>query len=350
KGGSLRLIIDLSRLNKFLVVHTFRMESVWTIAPGLIGALWGYTVDLEDAYFNVPIAEVFQAYFAFVVDGVTYIFLRLPFGLSVAPWAFHRVMRPIKGFCHRQGLRLHSYLDDFFLIQRTRQLLLEDSNYLLEVFRCLGVAVNHRKSHLSPSRSLEYLGVVFQPRGWLPLSPSGQGHVDLSTVQGRLGKVPHVPPSSGAAGWHPQLCLQFCATGRSSSSPLGFLDERLYFSLLQGCAGSLGYGFQGSPSRLDGRGPAGGFRPDVPPYSVSSSHDGLVPLWMEWCPPSPLSVRSLAPFLRRHVHQLAGVDGRQELPAGVCASSSGSVRPFDVGQHHLSSLLTPSRGLIVRRN
>ena len=161
KGGSLRLIIDLSRLNKFLVVHTFRMESVWTIAPGLIGALWGCTVDLEDAYFNVPIAEVFQAYFAFVVDGVTYIFLRLPFGLSVAPWAFHRVMRPIKGFCHRQGLRLHSYLDDFFLIQRTRQLLLEDSNYLLEVFRCLGVAVNHRKSHLSPSRSLEYLGVIF---------------------------------------------------------------------------------------------------------------------------------------------------------------------------------------------
>ena len=55
KGGSLRLVIDLSRLNKFIVVPTFRMESVWTIAAGWLEAAWGITVDLEDAYFNVPI-------------------------------------------------------------------------------------------------------------------------------------------------------------------------------------------------------------------------------------------------------------------------------------------------------
>ena len=113
------MVIDLSRLNKFLVVPTFRMESVWTIAAGWVEALWGITVDLEDAYFNVPISVDFQQYLAFVVDGVVYVFLRLPFGLALAPWAFHRVMRPIKGFCHRQGLLLHSYLDDFFLLHRS---------------------------------------------------------------------------------------------------------------------------------------------------------------------------------------------------------------------------------------
>ena len=55
KGGSLRLIIDLSRLNKFLIVPRFRMESVWDIAAGLILGLWGCTVDLEDAYHSVPV-------------------------------------------------------------------------------------------------------------------------------------------------------------------------------------------------------------------------------------------------------------------------------------------------------
>ena len=161
KGGSLRLVIDLSRLNKFLVVPTFRMESVWTIAAGWIEALWGITVDLEDAYFNVPISEEFQQYLAFVVDGTVYIFLRLPFGLALAPWAFHRVMRPIKGFCHRQGLRLHSYLDDFFLLHHSLQDLHVDSAYLLGVFTSLGISVNFKKSNLNPSRVVEYLGVLF---------------------------------------------------------------------------------------------------------------------------------------------------------------------------------------------
>ena len=59
KDGPLRLVIDLSRLNKFLLVPTFRMESVWTIAAGWVGALWGCTADLKDAYFIVPISLAF---------------------------------------------------------------------------------------------------------------------------------------------------------------------------------------------------------------------------------------------------------------------------------------------------
>ena len=161
KDGPYRLVIDLSRLNRFLIVPTFRMECVWTIAAGWTEPLWGITTDLEDAYFNVPISEEFQIYLAFVVDGVIYIFLRLPFGLALAPWAFHRVMRPLKGFCHRQGLRLHSYLDDFFLLHRSLPELRVDTAYLLEVFTSLGIRINVKKSNLSPSRTVEYLGVVF---------------------------------------------------------------------------------------------------------------------------------------------------------------------------------------------
>ena len=161
KGGSLRLIIDLSRLNKFLIVPHFRMESVWDIAAGILAGLWGCTIDLEDAYHSVPMAEIFQCYLAFVVDGVVYVFTHLPFGLSVAPWAFTRVIRPIKGFCHRQGLLLHSYLDDFFLLNPSRVGLLEDTSYLLDLFRCLGLTVNAGKSRLTPSQSLVYLGVQF---------------------------------------------------------------------------------------------------------------------------------------------------------------------------------------------
>ena len=161
KGGSFRLVIDLSRLNKFLIIPTFKMESVWDIAAGMLLDSWACTVDLEDAFFGVPIAEAFQCFLAFVVDGQVYVFLFLPFGLAVAPWAFNRVIRPVKGFCHRQGLALHSYLDDFLLWNRSRLALIEDTTYLLDVFHRLGLVVNTGKSHLVPSQSVEYLGVLF---------------------------------------------------------------------------------------------------------------------------------------------------------------------------------------------
>ena len=161
KGGSLRLIIDLSRLNKFLIIPKFKMESVWNIAAGVMAGSWGCTIDLQDAFFGVPIAEAFQCYLAFVVDGVVYVFLFLPFGLAVAPWAFTRVIRPIKGFCHKQGLALHSYLDDFLLLNPSRLGLLQDASYLLDVFHRLGLPVNHGKSRLEPSQLVEYLGVSF---------------------------------------------------------------------------------------------------------------------------------------------------------------------------------------------
>ena len=90
-----------------------------------------------------------------------YVFTHLPFGLAVAPWAFTRVILPIQGFCHLRGLLLHSYLDDFLLLNASRGGLLVDTSYLLRLFSSLGLSVNARKSRLTPSQSLVYLGVQF---------------------------------------------------------------------------------------------------------------------------------------------------------------------------------------------
>ena len=100
KDGPNRLIIDLSHLNRCLIIPTFKMERVLEIASCLVDPMWGCTVDLEDAFYHVPIAWIFHLYLAFVVDKQTYVFQMLPFGLSVAPWAFARVTKPIKAHMH----------------------------------------------------------------------------------------------------------------------------------------------------------------------------------------------------------------------------------------------------------
>lgn len=65
KNGKLRPIIDLSALNILLVIPTFRMESVAVISNSISGDLWAGSVDIEDAYFHVPMDWDYHKFLAF---------------------------------------------------------------------------------------------------------------------------------------------------------------------------------------------------------------------------------------------------------------------------------------------
>ena len=94
------LLIDLSFLNTLLVVPTFKMERISEIASGIVHPMWGCMVDLKYAFYHVTMAWAFHVFLAFVVDGQTYVFQVMPFGLSVAPWAFSKNTKPIKSHLH----------------------------------------------------------------------------------------------------------------------------------------------------------------------------------------------------------------------------------------------------------
>ena len=75
-------------------------------------------MDIKDAFYHVPIHWWFQVFFAFVVDGKVHIFQYMPFGLSIAPWTFNRVIKPIKVYVHCL-IRFHDYMDDFLILVRS---------------------------------------------------------------------------------------------------------------------------------------------------------------------------------------------------------------------------------------
>ena len=156
-----RPIIDLSILNKYLVVPSFKMETALKIALNILGPLWGCKIDLKDAYFHVPVSWLFQLFLAFMIDDRIYVFQYLPFGLAVAPWAFTRIIRPVKGFLHKEGLRISSFLDDFLLLAESPEELNRISALVLDLFKRLGFSINKEKSITTPRQSLEYLGVLF---------------------------------------------------------------------------------------------------------------------------------------------------------------------------------------------
>ena len=79
-----RPILDLSELNKLLIIPKFRLETLERIVKSIVEGLWGTSLDIMDAYLNVALAPQFHKYFAFVLEKRTFVFQVLPFGLSTA--------------------------------------------------------------------------------------------------------------------------------------------------------------------------------------------------------------------------------------------------------------------------
>ena len=81
-------------------------------------------------------------FLVFVMDGQIFVFQYLPFGLAVAPWAFTRIIRPIKCYLQQMCFRVSSFLDDFLLLGETPKELNRVSAFVLGLFRRLGFTIN----------------------------------------------------------------------------------------------------------------------------------------------------------------------------------------------------------------
>ena len=157
KEGKRRPVLDLSELNKLLRIPKFRMETLDRIVENIVEGLWGASLD---AYLNVPLAPEFHKFFAFVLGERTFVFQVLPFGLSTAPWAFTRVIKPIKAHLRQQGVSVASFFDDFLILVGSQQLTRDHTQMTQELLESLGFRINLSKSSFTPQRSLEFLGVV----------------------------------------------------------------------------------------------------------------------------------------------------------------------------------------------
>ena len=106
-------ILDLSTLNTFLNIESFKMETPETIRTSLPVGEWVTSIDFKDAYFHIPIHSHSWKYMRFHIQGQSYQFKALPFGLSTAPMEFTVVAKEVKLMALQRGIRIHQYLDDW---------------------------------------------------------------------------------------------------------------------------------------------------------------------------------------------------------------------------------------------
>ena len=163
-SGSWRPVIDLSTFNKFVRGTKFRMETNQSVLSSVRKDDWMVSVDLKDAYLQVPIHPNSRKYLRFVSPTGVFQFRSLCFGLTTAPQVFTRVMAPVSSILHSLGVRMLRYLDDWLIQASSREQCLWARDTVLSLCQELGVIVNLEKSNLSPSQTSTYLGIDINSR------------------------------------------------------------------------------------------------------------------------------------------------------------------------------------------
>ena len=158
--GGWRPVIDLSHLNDFVQLTSFKMETVASVLLSVREGDFLASLDLKDAYFQIPIHGSSRKLLRFMSEGTVYQFKALCFGLPTAPQVFTRVFAAVSAWAHSRGIRLLRYLDDWLVLSSSEKKAKQSIRELLSLCHTLGIVINEKKSDLVPSQAAKYLGMT----------------------------------------------------------------------------------------------------------------------------------------------------------------------------------------------
>lgn len=107
-------------------------------------------LDLKDAYHLEPIKKSHKKILRFKLNNSLYEYNCLPFGLSIAPFVFTKLKKPLISFLRRRGFIYVIYLDDFLLIGNSYEICNINVSETIRILEQLGFLVNYKKSNLIP--------------------------------------------------------------------------------------------------------------------------------------------------------------------------------------------------------
>ena len=137
----MRPVINLKRLNEYVVPQHFKMEGIHTLTELLKRGDWMTKIDLKDVYFTIPIHKEHQLVLRFSTahNHLLFQFSCVPFGLSCTPWVFTRTLKPaLLTLLRELGVRLVAYIDDILVLGETEEIARSHMSGLLYLFENLG--------------------------------------------------------------------------------------------------------------------------------------------------------------------------------------------------------------------
>jgi len=157
-NGKVRVCLDCRRLNEQLEVDRVKLERLEDFLDIIPTKGFIATTDIENAYLQVPVRAEDRNALAFRMDGRTYRFRRMPFGVSTAPACFTRALRPLAGQWRRAGVTVLIYLDDIVVAAQTRAGCELAAARIRRDLQELGFALSKKKC-TAPAQQATVLGV-----------------------------------------------------------------------------------------------------------------------------------------------------------------------------------------------
>ena len=124
-----------------------------------------FSFDLKSGYHHVEIFQPHQTFLGFSWEFQRetrfYIFTVLPFGLSVAPYIFTKILCPLVGWWRANGIYIAVFLDDGWSITDKYNSANFIASRVCSGIHLVGFITNSEKSIWEPTQIITWLGLVW---------------------------------------------------------------------------------------------------------------------------------------------------------------------------------------------
>ena len=118
------------------------------------------SINLKDAYFLIAISDSYNKFLKFSFEGKYFQFNCHPFGLSLAPYVFTKIMKLVVEYLRSHRIKSVIYLDDFLLIARMKEECSYNVNIATNLLLSIGFILNIEKRKLIQNPRCTFLGFV----------------------------------------------------------------------------------------------------------------------------------------------------------------------------------------------
>ncbi|MCP3663685.1 MAG: hypothetical protein GY696_14550 [Gammaproteobacteria bacterium] len=177
-AGKLRLILDLSALNFFLPKMQIKFEGIETVLPFLTPGSFAMKFDFKSGYHHIEIAPEHRTFLGFswkFAGKLRYfVFAVLPFGLSLGPYIFTKVMRTPVLYWRKKGFKIVLYMDDGILVVEYYSDGILISREIRGDLHNFGIVTVPEKCQWEPKQTVDWLGVFFNLRDFFISIPDNR--------------------------------------------------------------------------------------------------------------------------------------------------------------------------------
>ena len=161
-GGEFRLVVDYRRVNTKIIFDSYPLPTIDQAFEQFSGAVVFSVLDLNSAYFQIPLDPSSRCVTAFCTPFGLFEFNKLPMGISVGSQGLSRVLDEL--FVDLKNDFVFNYLDDLVIYSRSVEEHAKHVRIVLDRLQSAGFTLNFDKIKIAATE-IQYLGHMLSSKG-----------------------------------------------------------------------------------------------------------------------------------------------------------------------------------------